>query len=470
MCREKHIRADRCDNTPEKRAEQQTKQRRRRANKRTARAQTGVRAIISATPFRPESAELLSLNSYEPYYDSHEWIEYDDTIRAAAEKHGLTIVSTENANGIWMGETEPAGTYEVHGENPENITDWAAEIAGRYNQDAVSVSIVDPKGPDRLLTFDTVADINHDQAVKALRAAGIDSGRTVNGDLQIVSAGSNPISQESLALMEARFGTPSVTNVRAHLVLKNESHLAGGPIKEIQAIRQLHMERHGLPRRKSRPHFTAADDIASSMTYEALEHDPSNPKIRESYRVLGKHMVDQHDALTAAGYRFEEWQGETEQPYANSAEMLADLRTNKRLYYYATENSQDTEGFLPPDHPMARIVTVKDSDGNSKELPINDVFRCVHDLIAHGDGNSFGPQGERNAWWAHRETLPREAHLALWNETRAQNTWTNAGPHMRTTDEDGTIRLRTPGSEGWLSIADRPFAAQKCVNVPAELT
>lgn len=474
MCRHKHKREQRCDSDPVKRARQQSMQRRRRANKRMSAAQQKVHAVVSATPFRPESAQLLGLNSYEPYYDSHEWIEYDDTIRASAARHGLVITSSERAHGLWMDDAEPAGVYEVYGRDPEKVHTWATEIAGRYNQDVVSVSIVDPNGPDRLMSFDAAdAHLDHKQALKALRAAGIHSGREVNGTLQIVSAADNPISQESLALLEARLGPPSVTNVRATMEHKNgktDGYLAAAPIKEIQAIRQQYIESHGLPKRKSRPHFTEVDDMASSMTYESLEHDPSHPKIRESYRVLGEHIVGQHDALVDAGYRFEEWKGETEQPYANSSEMLADLRNNKRLFYYATERSQDTDGALPDDHPMAAIVTVKDSDGGFKKVPLNDVFRGVHDLVAHGDGNSFGPQGERNAWWVHRESLPRTAHLALWNETRAQNTWTNAGPHMRTTDEHGNTKLLKPGTDGWIPVADRPFAAQKCVNAPAELT
>jgi hypothetical protein len=202
-------------------------------------AQTSVRAVIGATPFRPESMDLLNLSSYEAYYDSDEWAEYDDHDRRTAELNGLAIARSQKADGIWMGSAEPAGAYEVYGDNPERIQKWASEIAGRYNQDAVSVAIVDPNGRDRLLTFDsTDAAIDHEQALRTLRAAGIDGGRAVDGKLQIVSSAANPISEDSLALLEARLGAPSVTNVTATLVEKSERHGASAPVRELQALRQ----------------------------------------------------------------------------------------------------------------------------------------------------------------------------------------------------------------------------------------
>lgn len=144
--------------------------------------------------------------------------------------------------------------------------------------------------------------------------------------------------------------------------------------------------------------------------------------------------------------------------------MLTDLRDNKHLYYFRTEESGDTG--IGADHPMAKKITVKDHDGTERTIMANDAFRAVHDAIAHSEGHSFGPQGEKRAWWTHRSSLPREAHLALWNETRAQNVWTNAGPHMRTKDADGNPRLNQPGDDGYLPVADRPFSDQKCVIVP----
>lgn len=471
MCRNKDVREERCDHSPEKKAKQQAKQRRRRANKRMSKAQAGIHAVISATPFRPESAELLGLDSYEAYYDSDEWAEYNDAIHLSAERHGLTIASSKKANGIWMGEAEPAGVYEVYGENPESISKWASEIAGRYNQDAVSVALVDPNGQDRLLSFDASdKSMDHEQALRTLRAAGIHSGRTVNGTLQVISSASSPVSAESLALLEARLGAPTTTSVTATLVEKSQRHIAGAPVRELQALRQRYARENGLPLRKRLPHFTEADDIASSRAYEDLPHDPQNPRLKRSYKAFHKHIAQQYDMLIESGYHLEPWMGESEQPYADSKEMLADVRERKHLFYYRTEASNETDVPQPDDHPMAPKVTVKKRGGGTQEIIVNDAFRAVHDALAHGDGQSFGPVGERNAWWAHRECLPREAHAALWNETRGQATWTNSGPHMRVEGPDGVPVVRKAGSEGWIPLAERPFPEQKSVNVPSWLT
>lgn len=108
-------------------------------------------------------------------------------------------------------------------------------------------------------------------------------------------------------------------------------------------------------------------------------------------------------------------------------------------------------------------------DGTRQQLVANDVFRAVHDTIAHSEGHQFGPYGEKRAWWAHRSSLPRDAHLALWCETRAQNCWTNAGPHMTTTDDTGQPRLRQHHENNWLPMTQRPYAEQKCVNVNPSL-
>ena len=72
-------------------------QRRRRAGKRTADADAQLEAFIGATPFRPVSGELMRMSSRPSYYDSEEWTEYDDSLRASAERHGIEIVDAEDS-------------------------------------------------------------------------------------------------------------------------------------------------------------------------------------------------------------------------------------------------------------------------------------------------------------------------------------------------------------------------------------
>lgn len=112
-------------------------QRRRRAGKRTADADAQLEAFIGATPFRPVSGELMRMSSRPSYYDSEEWTEYDDSLRASAERHGIEIVDAQHAAGLWEGESEPAGAYLVRADDFDQVTAWAGEIAGRYDQDSI---------------------------------------------------------------------------------------------------------------------------------------------------------------------------------------------------------------------------------------------------------------------------------------------------------------------------------------------
>lgn len=82
----------------------------------------------------------------------------------------------------------------------------------------------------------------------------------------------------------------------------------------------------------------------------------------------------------------------------------------------------------------------------------NDRFRAVHDWLAHaGEGHSFGPTGEENAYRVHASTLSPMAQRALATETRGQNSWVNFGPNAH------------------LPAKERPFAEQKAALWPEGL-
>lgn len=420
-------------------------------------------AYIGATPFRPESAVLLSLDSRPSYYASEEWREYDDTIRNAGRTHQIEMLDDKPADGLWEGEAEPAGAYTVRGDE-ECIRAWAGELAGRYNQDSVMVAFVDETGPDRMYTFGGDTNIDAEDALDTLRLAGIPGGRVVDDRLQILQTAGQP-EQLALYAIQRRYGQPEWTPVRAEFIEKNTDYSPHSPIREIQAIRQRYRERHGFMGRPGLPHMTELDGVAAAKAYGAAVHDPGDPVVRRSYRSLEKHVRGQYVDFVEAGFSFEPWfSGSSEQPYEDSAGMLADLRENRHLFYFRTKVSDSTVGALPSGHPMARSVVVPDGGGGIREVPLNDVFRAVHDAIAHGDGLMFGPEGEKRAWWTHRSCLPKEARLALFCETRGQNTWTNAGPHMR----DGDRVLRR-GDPGWLSQPERPYAVQKAARIPKGL-
>lgn len=403
------------------------------------------------------------MSSRPSYYDSDEWTEYDDTVRLSAERHGLDVLSTARADGLWEGETEPAGAYTVSGDR-DDIEAWAGELAGRYNQDSVMVSVIDPSGDGSLATYGT-GGVDSDRALAALQAAGIPGGRVVDGRLQIVSTPDAPVPAAAHRALAARFGHESTDPVSTTFVEQTDDAKRHAPIKELQGIRQRYSESIGLGPAGPLPHLTDADDIAAARHYDAADDATHTTRVQRSYRELRRHITGQYNAMVDAGYTFEPWHGDTEQPYADSAAMLADLRENKHLYFFRTDESGDTG--LSADHPMRPDVTVHTPGGGTTRMCANDTFRAVHDAIAHSNGVQSTTRGEKRAWWTHRESLPRRAHLALWNETRAQNVWTNAGPHMQTDDGDGGgVRLRSKGEEGWMPVKDRPFAAQKVVDAP----
>lgn len=419
---------------------------------------------------------MMAMSQRPSYYDTDEWVEYDESIRAAAERHGVEIISEEHAAGIWQDQTEPAGAYEVHADSMDEVRAWAEEVAGRYGQDSVMVGEYNTAADGRVYSYD-VDGKDTREVLEALRAAGIPGARAYDGKLEIAST-EGDLADDQLRALRHLFGEGQVAHATIEFIemkgsrspgADQDEHLKRTPIKAIQMLRQNYNDQHGIPPRKPIPHLTSADDIAAADAYQAGPHQPNHPKVQRSYRSFRQHIGQQWDMLTEAGYNFEPWSGinqrgeEQEQPYNNSAEMLADLRNNKHLYYFRTEVSQSTEGALPPGHPMAKQITVTTTDGRRQQMVANDVFRAVHDTIAHSEGHQFGPYGEKRAWWTHRSSLPSQARLALWNETRAQNAWTNAGPHMRITDDTGHPRIIRKGEPGWIPQTHRPYAEQKCV-------
>jgi hypothetical protein len=111
---------------------------------------------------------------------------------------------------------------------------------------------------------------------------------------------------------------------------------------------------------------------------------------------------------------------------ASSAEVIADIRNNNRLYIYPT--TPDTFGDPGVDftgHPLLEVSPHKTASG--EVLLWNDVLRGVHDALARAIyGSSFGANGEEVAFATH--AMLTDDPMAVWalmSETRAQNWWVN---------------------------------------------
>ena len=201
--------------------------------------------------------------------------------------------------------------------------------------------------------------------------------------------------------------------------------------------------------------------------YEQLVDSPDDPEVQKAYQAMADETMDQFSAIEKAGVKVEIWTGEGE-PYKNSEEMIKDVRDNKHMYIFSTE-----EGFGDSpitDQQRQQNALLRDSgvkDVNGKPLLINDIFRFVHDYFGHTRlGNSFGAIGEENAWNVHARMYSPLARRAMTTETRGQNSWVNFNKAYR--NPDGTMKKK--GDEGFVPPAQRPFAEQKMALLPEEFS
>jgi len=149
-----------------------------------------------------------------------------------------------------------------------------------------------------------------------------------------------------------------------------------------------------------------------ARAYEGAQHNPADPAVQNSYKAFRREVKAQADHLTAHGYKAEPWTG-AGQPYKNAQEMSHDVRHNKHIYYFKSEQGSPTHKLLPNED--------------------NDRFRWVHDVFGHAmGGNKFGPRpshGETHAFLDHYQMFSPAARHALATETLGQNSWFNFSKH-----------------------------------------
>lgn len=175
-------------------------------------------------------------------------------------------------------------------------------------------------------------------------------------------------------------------------------------------------------------------DADHADLYERLLHAPHSAAVEIAYTHFKHETIAQYRDLLDTGLTVVFHYGDNEYPC--STDMLNDLR-NGHLFTRLSEGDD-----LPGDHPMSYPLGKGFGNG---ALMLNDIFRAVHDALGHGGSlGSFGVNGEKKAWIAHRTHYSSEALPALWCETRGQSAWTNAY-----------------GDHASLPLKDRPFAQQK---------
>ena len=236
----------------------------------------------------------------------------------------------------------------------------------------------------------------------------------------------------------------------------------GKPRKEFQGTRELDVER--------------AKRISDA--FEAMKNDPNNPEVRKAYESLAKETIEQYKDFVDAGYVVEI---NNEEPYANSGEMIDDLRNNKKIKIFSTESGFGDNAITEEqraENPL--LARTEFTDANGVPMLVNDLFRAIHDFYGHAElGNSFGPKGEENAWNVHARMFSPLARRAMTTETRGQNSWVNfsgANDKIKALREEAR-RLREEGApeEQVQKIVDEiyeigSFADQKIGLMPEEFT
>lgn len=216
---------------------------------------------------------------------------------------------------------------------------------------------------------------------------------------------------------------------------------AAGPDPGLVKVAEAYAKSVGLKLTRQSQYAEVDPDRAAriAQAYDAMKHDPQDPRVQEAYADLIKQTTAQYKALEKAGYKF--WFIDTDQPsnaqYASSPwNAMRDIRANKRMGVFPTTNGFGS-GATDVDvssNPLLADTGIKwpvgGPDGQLQPVLANDLFRAVHDAFGHGlEGSGFRAQGEENAWQAHARLFTGPALGALTSETRGQNSWLNYGPH-----------------------------------------
>jgi len=203
------------------------------------------------------------------------------------------------------------------------------------------------------------------------------------------------------------------------------NRLFNNPLPEATTIANKYNEENGLAPMVDNTITKIDKPFATRIAkaYDEMEPTPSEEETQEAYKALVEETISQYRAILAKGYRVEMSTSE----YDNAQEMIDDLRENKRMKIFSTE-----EGFgdnpiteeQRKENPLLQVTEFKDA--NNVPLLANDVFRFVHDFFGHAKlGNGFGPVGEENAWRVHVQMYSPIAQKAITTETRGQNSFVN---------------------------------------------
>jgi len=162
--------------------------------------------------------------------------------------------------------------------------------------------------------------------------------------------------------------------------------------------------------------------------YHNMKHDPHHPEVKAAYEALINETKKQFKDMLDQGFKFTKIKPNQENPYKTSRDLHNDIKQNKHLYFFPTEQGFGSGDKQVSDHPMLQPTEFMHE---GKPLLANDIFRIVHDYRGHhlGGESTFGPKGEHQAYLTHKKDFSPLAQKALATETLMQNSWVNFGPY-----------------------------------------
>jgi len=198
--------------------------------------------------------------------------------------------------------------------------------------------------------------------------------------------------------------------------------------------------------------------VTIADAYDAMEHRPNDPDVQAAYKAFNDETLEQFNELRENGLKVTKLK--KDQPgYSTAEQMHDDIMNNLHLSYFPSDSGFGTDE-KPNEHPMLQGSGIIDDEG--KEMPMNDIFRIVHDVNGHnlGDLSDFSAEGEQSAFLTHRQQYSPLAQKALFTETAGQANW---GAFNRKSGLNN-LRLISQGKHD-----DIEFAEQKAGLLPDEI-
>jgi hypothetical protein len=428
-------------------------------------------------------------------------------------------VAIEDAKGVYKGDKEVSSIIKVTTTNQQDLNRVRSRIADAAKMFQQMEFLEEKMGAGKRSLFGEtdedgfkhmgrstlyVEGVTEDQIEEARKQAGIDGLTLADGRIELYDRSDDPeffnrvttldtaIRQAGGVVTSSETGVASVKSYSEDpqqyagtIGYDDESlHLYSASGEQERLRTPLVQKLMGLmgrpmeaPEGGKRSYFEAKDVTPEQVKKQAgisqrfadlPLNDLANPLVQKSYDRLNAEILKQYDYLTAGndGTKFTSQSFDVDgEPYANSGEAIDDIRTKNSLKFLKTDpNTFGPEGQDFSYHPL--LQDSGRTDANGVRLVYNDLFRAVHDAIAHGlFGAEFGPVGEESAWQTHMRTLDDPwARWALTTETRGQNSYVNYREQM--IGKDGMPLNK--GDDGYIPLKERGFAEQKAALLPLE--